>query len=119
MATSPLPFRYRCGVERGTVFWWEHDSKEKYWVEIRHIEGLGTYLGSPLEKANGSRDLWYDLVGMVSVGDVILHWNVREGRRLARAASRRSQRNSYLSANGGSTWRGFSHSRSPSIGPDS
>jgi hypothetical protein len=62
------------------MFWWESDPKEKYWVEIRHVEGLGTYLSSPLEKANGARDLWYDLVGMVKVGDVILHWNVREGR---------------------------------------
>lgn len=62
------------------MFWWENDPKEKYWVEIRHIEGLGTYLSSPLAKANGARDLWYDLVGMVNVGDVILHWNVREGR---------------------------------------
>lgn len=62
------------------MFWWENDPKEKYWVEIRRAQGLGTYLTSPLEKASGSRDPWYDLVGTARVGDVILHWDVREGR---------------------------------------
>lgn len=60
--------------------WWSDDPSEKYWVEIRRVEGLGIDLNAPLRKATGARDLWYDLVGMVNAGDVVLHWNVREGR---------------------------------------
>ncbi|MEU4602479.1 hypothetical protein AB0F43_05825 [Kribbella sp. NPDC023972] len=50
------------------------------WVEIRQVEGIGTYLQCPLLRENGQQDPWYNLVPTVAVGDVIFHWSVREGR---------------------------------------
>ena len=67
------------GSPRVAGHWWDSDSKERFWVEIRHVEGIGTYLRCPLVRENGQPDPWYALVATVDVGDIVFHWSVREG----------------------------------------
>ncbi|WP_202876289.1 hypothetical protein [Kribbella sp. VKM Ac-2566] len=75
-----LGFHVTTSAAAGTSYWWDGDPRERCWVEIRQVEGIGTYLQCPLVRENGQKDPWYELVPTVSVGDVIFHWSVREGR---------------------------------------
>jgi len=59
------PFRY----------WWSSDLEERFWVEIRYVEGLGKDLRCPIRDKDGNSNPWYDLVESVRPGDVIYHWN--------------------------------------------
>ena len=65
--------------------WWDGNSREKYWVEIRRAEGIGTSLSSPNADVNGNQNGWYDLVSQVRRGDVIYHYNARESRFVGRS----------------------------------
>lgn len=67
--------------------WWDGRASERYWVEIRRAEGIGTSLSSPNRDVNGDRNGWYDLVGAVAEGDVIYHYNARESRFVGRSVA--------------------------------
>ncbi|MEO3923892.1 hypothetical protein ABGB07_08520 [Micromonosporaceae bacterium B7E4] len=76
-------------------YWWEGDTAERYWVEIRKVPGIGTELWSPTHDTDGGTDPWYNLVGSVRAGQVVYHWNAREHRFVGRsyAASEATVRN--------------------------
>lgn len=64
---------------------WGDDPDERYWVEIRWTEGIGTELRCPQTDENGNPNPWYDLVTTVEPGDVVYHWNAREHRFVGRS----------------------------------
>lgn len=66
-------------------YWWEADSAEKFWVEIRYVDGIGESLRCSVTDESGGANPWYDLVAEVSPGDVIYHWNAHEHRFVGRS----------------------------------
>lgn len=67
------------------AYWWAGDASERYWVEIRKLEGIGTRLWAPTLNKDGVPDPWYDLVSSVVAGEVIYHWNAVESRFVGRS----------------------------------
>lgn len=67
------------------AYWWESDPKQRYWVEIRKVPGIGTELWSPTRDQDGGSDPWYDLVASVTKDEIIYHWNAREHRFVGRS----------------------------------
>lgn len=57
------------------TYWWNTQPEERFWVEIRFIDRLGTYLRCPLLDKTGKPNPWYDLVDDAQVGDIVYHWN--------------------------------------------
>lgn len=80
-------------------YWWDDNPDERYWVEIRYIEGIGRSLQAPFLDERQKRNAWYDLVEEVDIGDVVYHWNAIEHRFVGRStvASRPTER-------GGQRW---------------
>lgn len=71
----------RSSVAKGELeinTWWEKHAEERFWLEVRKVEGIGTSLYCPIKNIRGQTDSSYELVGKVRAGDIILHWNVRE-----------------------------------------
>jgi hypothetical protein len=68
-----------------TAYWWNELPGERFWLEIRWIEGLGTELRCPLVDKRGKTNPWYDLVGDVRKGDTIYHWHAKEKRFVGRS----------------------------------
>jgi hypothetical protein len=68
------------------AYWWDGDAAERYWVEIRQVSGIGTYLTCPDTDDAGKPNPWYELVASVHPGDVVYHWNVRESRFIGRSS---------------------------------
>ncbi|MEV6305873.1 hypothetical protein AB0M02_41105 [Actinoplanes sp. NPDC051861] len=66
-------------------YWWEGDKAERFWVEIRWQDGIGTQLWAPTLDEKGKQNPWYDLVSTVVAGDVIYHWNTVEMRFVGRS----------------------------------
>jgi hypothetical protein len=67
------------------AYWWESDTEQRYWVEIRKVPGTGIELWSPTHDKDGGSDPWYDLVGSIIANQVIYHWNAREHRFVGRS----------------------------------
>lgn len=67
--------------------WWDADASERYWVEIRKLDGIGTELTCPTTQVGGAKDPWYELVASVRAGDVIYHWSAREHRFVGRSVA--------------------------------
>jgi hypothetical protein len=63
---------------RRARYWWSNDPEERYWVEIRFVEGLGTELRCPLLDRAGHANPWYDLIDNVKPGDIIYHWHAQQ-----------------------------------------
>ncbi len=72
-------------------YWWEADPNERYWVEIRRVQGIGTSLECPDRQINkdGSRarNPWYELVHSVRKGETVYHYNEREQRFVGRSVA--------------------------------
>jgi len=70
-------------------FWWSGDDRERFWVEIRKLEGIGTSLWCPDHQVQGDgsarTNAWYELVASVREGDVVYHYNERERRFVGRS----------------------------------
>lgn len=75
--------------------WWSGKPTEKYWFEIRRIEGIGTALESPELDVDGHANPWYQLMREVRPGDVVYHYNANESRFVGR-----SEASSAVSASG-------------------
>src|SRR4051812_24181194 len=69
------------------AYWWDSDSTQRYWVEIRKVPGIGTELYCPYTRTDGTLDPWYELVASVAKGEVIYHWNAREHRFVGRSVA--------------------------------
>jgi hypothetical protein len=69
------------------AYWWDGDSTERYWVEIRKVSGIGTELYCPDTRTNGGADPWYELVASVAKGEVVYHWNAHEHRFVGRSVA--------------------------------
>jgi hypothetical protein len=73
------------------AFWWSGDGRERFWVEIRKLDGIGTSLWCPDHQTGrgGSerRNPWYELVASVLEGDIIYHYNEREQRFVGRSVA--------------------------------
>ncbi len=68
------------------AYWWQGDRAERYWIEIRWVEGIGRSLACPAPPRDGTpHNPWYQLVGKVDVGDVIFHWSAVEHRFVGRS----------------------------------
>ncbi len=70
-------------------FWWSGDSRERLWIEIRKVDGLGTELWCPdhqtVRDGGESKNPWYELVASVRQGDIVYHYNERERRFVGRS----------------------------------
>jgi hypothetical protein len=56
--------------------WWDSDSDEIYWMEIRQEPvGLGEYLRAPKAAADGNPSWSYELTSFVQPGDRVFHWH--------------------------------------------
>jgi len=66
-------------------YWWDGDISERYWVEIRYVEGIGEELRCPVTDESGQPNAWYDLVESVNTGDVVYHWNAEQHRFVGRS----------------------------------
>jgi len=66
-------------------YWWDNNPSECYWIEIRHIEGIGRSLTCPTLDEGGGHNAWYDLVERVAPGDVVYHWNAQQHRFVGRS----------------------------------
>lgn len=56
--------------------WWDSDSSEIYWMEIRQEPvGLGDHLRAPKLAADGNPSWSYELVSYVQPGDRVFHWH--------------------------------------------
>ncbi|UNK71732.1 DUF3883 domain-containing protein [Microbacterium sp. H1-D42] len=56
--------------------WWDSDSSEIYWMEIRQEPvGLGDYLRAPKIAGDGNPSWSYELVSYVQPGDRVFHWH--------------------------------------------
>lgn len=71
--------------EDPTVHWWAGNVGERFWVEIRHVPGLGRELRCPLTDQDGATNAWYDLVGLTQAGDTVYHWNAHQHRFVGRS----------------------------------
>ena len=73
------------------AYWWDNNSDERYWLEIRREPGIGTTLECPDHQVNrdGSfgRNSWYELVHSVRQGEVVYHYNERERRIVGRSVA--------------------------------
>lgn len=73
------------------AYWWDDNTNERYWVEIRGIPGIGTSLDCPDHQMNSDgshgRNTWYELVHSVRKGEVIYHYNERERRFVGRSVA--------------------------------
>ena len=67
------------------AYWWQFDPTERFWVEIRHLPGIGTELRCPLADESGRPNAWYDLVATTQPKDVVYHWNAVEHRFVGRS----------------------------------
>lgn len=68
------------------AYWWDGDDTERFWTEIRWIQGIGRSLICPAPPTDGTkRNPWYQLVGQVQPGDMVYHWNAREHRFVGRS----------------------------------
>lgn len=68
------------------AYWWQGKGFERYWVEIRWVEGIGRFLTCPGPPVDGRpHNPWYQLVGQVQPDDVIYHWNAVEHRFVGRS----------------------------------
>lgn len=80
---KPWPPPYSRG---DMAYWWEGEGSERYWVEIRWVEGIGRFLTCPAPPVDGrTHNPWYQLVGQVQPDDVIYHWNAVEHRFVGRS----------------------------------
>jgi hypothetical protein len=61
-------------------YWWDGDAHERFWVEIRHVPGIGESVWTSTRDRAGRRNPWWDLVGSVRAGEVIYHYSKRERR---------------------------------------
>lgn len=66
-------------------YWWSTEANERFWVEIRHVPGIGLSLENPVVDASGHNNAWYDLTARVQPGDIVYHWNAREHRFVGRS----------------------------------
>ncbi|MGX5770477.1 protein NO VEIN domain-containing protein [Microbacterium trichothecenolyticum] len=58
--------------------WWDGDTSEQYWMEIRtEPTGFGQYLLAPQRNAAGREEWSYTLTSFVQPGDRIFHWDNR------------------------------------------
>lgn len=56
--------------------WWDSDSDEMYWMEIRKEPvGLGEYLRAPKAAFDGNPSWSYELTSYVQPGDRVFHWH--------------------------------------------
>lgn len=56
--------------------WWDSDSDEMYWMEIRQEPvGLGEYLRAPQAAGDGNPSWSYELTSYVQPGDRVFHWH--------------------------------------------
>jgi hypothetical protein len=73
------------------AYWWDDDTNERYWVEIRGIPGIGTSLECPDHQINSDgshgRNTWYELVHSVRKGQIVYHYNEREQRFVGRSVA--------------------------------
>jgi hypothetical protein len=72
------------------AYWWDGNPDERYWVEIRKLEGIGTGLECPDHQDNDgvpAPNPWYELVRSVRAGEVIYHYNGREQRFVGRSVA--------------------------------
>lgn len=67
------------------AYWWDGQSREQYWVEIRKVPGLGRYLAAPVAQRTGRRDGRYDLLDALKVGHVVYHWDANQHRFVGRS----------------------------------
>ena len=59
--------------------WWIEDPTERYWMEITDRDDVGTNLIAPKVADSGHETWSYTLVNHVVPGDVVFHWDKREG----------------------------------------
>lgn len=60
--------------------WWLEDRAERFWMETIRRPEHGDAIRAPLTKSNGGAWPYYELVGYVRDGDVVLHWDTnRQG----------------------------------------
>lgn len=69
------------------AYWWDGNPDERHWVEIRRLPGLGHSLASPTLDKDGQQNAWYTLLGTVSAGEMVYHYNARESRFVGRSVT--------------------------------
>jgi hypothetical protein len=80
----------RRDAQRGQIdvpYWWDGDARERFWVEIRHVPGIGESVWTSTRDRAGRRNPWWDLVGSVRAGEVIYHYSKRERRFVGRSTA--------------------------------
>ena len=76
----------RRGGDDAVSYWWRGDRSERFWIEIRWVDGIGRALVCPAPPRDGSpHNPWYQLVGQVERGDVVYHWSAVEHRFVGRS----------------------------------
>lgn len=66
-------------------YWWTKDPEERFWIEIRYVDGLGAELRCPVLDARGRANGWYDLVSTVRPEDTVYHWHAVQHRFVGRS----------------------------------
>src|SRR5690349_12122428 len=59
-------------------FWWEDSPDERFWCEITDRRDIGTDLKCPQTDESGKQYWSYDLIRLVSPGDVVFHYSTVE-----------------------------------------
>ena len=59
--------------------WWANDPAERFWLEITDRDDIGADLHIPQTGDDGTEFWGYSLIKEVNPGDVIFHWDKRDG----------------------------------------